>query len=133
MNLDRLGNKEQTAPVLGYINVQSRGRIRLSSGLVAGLRLQSGNRVILANDRENRKDWYITFSGDEGEGYKLNNLSKQVSTTLVAEYNTDVVRTLLTAIKADISATLLIAMNHPVQNNGKNWYRILTSNPKRVK
>ena len=133
MNLEILGNKEQTAPLLGYINVQSRGRIRLSRALVSGLSLKTGQRVILANDRDSKKDWYITFSGDEGEGYKLNSLSKQVSTILVAEYNTDVVRTLLTAIKADISATLLIAMNHPIQNNGKNWYRILTSNPKRVK
>lgn len=133
MNLEILGNKEQTAPLLGYINVHRRGRIRLSRALVSGLSLKTGQRVILANDRDSKKDWYITFSGDEGEGYKLNSLSKQVSTILVAEYNTDVVRTLLTAIKADISATLLIAMNHPIQNNGKNWYRILTSNPKRVK
>ena len=117
-------------PKVGMVNIYRRGRIALNAFLVRALNLNSGDRLIIAQDTDTRNDWYISFGDDSTEGYRLSQRrAKQPGRGLLACYCQEAIIKILDSVKAETSATFLVGTNSPKQYEGRTWYRILTANP----
>ena len=119
---------------VGMVNIHRRGRIGLNSFLVRTLKLDTGDRMIMAQDLDTRNDWYISFGEDNTEGYRMSQLrAKQPGKGLVAYYSREAINNILDSVKAETSATFLVGTNSPKQYDGRTWYRVLTATPKLIR
>lgn len=119
---------------MGIVNINHCGTIGINTFLQHTLRLEPGNRLLIARDTESRNDWYLSFSEESGEGYKIKYLRvRRPSVGMTTNYQKKMVKDLLASVKAQRSASFYVATGNPTIHDGKTWYRILTSNPKFVR
>lgn len=98
------------------------GVITFSSEMVKCLELKAGDRILVANDQEDKKGWYICKTDNEA-GFIVTGKDK----TLLIR-NTFVAGLLLSSVKIEKSASFLVA-KEPVQNEGENYYQLMTTKP----
>lgn len=98
------------------------GVITFSSEMVKCLELKAGDRILVANDQEDKKGWYICKTDNEA-GFIVTGKDK----TLLIR-NTFVAGLLLNSVKIEKSASFLVA-KEPVQNEGENYYQLMTTKP----
>lgn len=98
------------------------GVITFSSEMVKCLELKAGDRILVANDQEDKKGWYICKTANEA-GFIVTGKDK----TLLIR-NTFVAGLLLNSVKIEKSASFLVA-KEPVQNEGENYYQLMTTKP----
>lgn len=119
---------------IGMVNINRRGRVGLNSFLVRTLNLNTGDRMVLARDLDTRNDWYISFGGEATEGYRMSQLrSKQPGKGLVAYYSREAINTILDSVRAEASASFLVATGNAKQHDGRTWFRVLTATPKFIR
>lgn len=116
------------------INIHRKGRVGLNIFLVQTMNLNTGDRMIMAQDLDSRNDWYISFGDDTSEGHRMSQLrAKRPGKGLVAYCNREAINTILDSVNAKVSATFLIGTNNPKQYDGRTWYRILTATPELIR
>lgn len=98
------------------------GVFTFSSELVKCLGLKTGDRVIVANDQEDKKGWYICKTNSEA-GFVITGKDKAL---LIR--NSFVAGLLLGSVKIEKSASFLVA-KEPVVIDGETYYQLITTNP----
>lgn len=91
------------------------GYFSFNSKCIRELGLTNETRILIAKDEESRNDWYVAF-GEKLDGMKLR-----------AQYKTAAIE-ILDSVKAEKSATFLLAAK-PTEQDGIEWYRIMTATP----
>lgn len=102
------------------------GYFSFNSKCIRDFGLDNDIRILIAKDTDSRNDWYVAFGSELPEGMKLRTQGKPTS-GYRAQYKTAAVE-ILDAVKAEKSATFLIAAK-PIEQDGIEWYRIMTANP----
>lgn len=98
------------------------GIITLSRAAVKQYQLHEGDRILMANDEENRKNWFFCKTTDEtGFVLKDNKGIFQFSNTFIAEL-------ILNNLKIAKSATFFIE-KEPETVEGNVFYKLMTSKP----
>lgn len=115
----------------GIINIHKKGQICLNAYMVSTLGLQPGDQMVIAKDIDTRNDWYISFGDEAIQGFKMSWLHSRnrKTLTLAGYYNLKAVQEILKSVNAEVSASFIIATEKPKTYGGRQWYRILTSNP----
>lgn len=98
------------------------GVISFSGELVKCLELKAGDRVQLANDEENKKNWFICKTDSEA-GFIVTGKDK----TLLIR-NSFVAGLLLNSLKIEKSASFLVA-KEPEKVEGSEYYQLVTTKP----
>lgn len=98
------------------------GVITFSGEMVKCLKLKAGDLIIVANDQEDKKGWYICKTESEG-GFIVTGKDK----TLLIR-NSYVAGLLLGSIKIERSASFLVA-KEPVEIDGEKYYQLITTKP----
>ena len=98
------------------------GVFTFSGELVKCMELKTGDRVIVANDQEDKKGWYICKTNNEG-GFVVTGKDKAL---LIR--NSFVAGLLLGSIKVEKSASFLVA-KEPVVIEGEKYYQLITTKP----
>lgn len=112
------------------INVnRTSGAITFSKAAQKEMKIQVGQRVIVAQDEESKNDWFISFS-DNINGFQLNQRknsgwAKDCEPSLYF-VNKFVANKILDCVKAQKSASFLIGIT-PIKEDGRDWYKIVTS------
>lgn len=98
------------------------GVFTFSGELAKCMELKTGDRVIVANDQEDKKGWYICKTNSEG-GFVVTGKDKAllIRNSLVAGL-------LLGSIKVEKSAGFLVA-KEPVVIEGEKYYQLITTKP----
>lgn len=99
------------------------------------MHIKDGHGIFLAQDDENKNDWYMSLS-DDGNGFtvrkrKNGGFAKECAPTLYF-CNRFIANKLLDTVKAIKAATLLISTK-PTIIDGREWYKIIISKPLRLK
>lgn len=99
--------------------------------LMLDLGLSGGERVLIAKDNDSRNDWYMTVGADIVDGSKTspNGHGRDGRPVSIRFQNKGAVEALLDSVKADYSASFLVATRPIRMKDGRDWYRILTANP----
>lgn len=101
------------------------GLITLSREAVKQYELHEGDRILFANDEENKKDWFFCKTTDEtGFALKDNKGTFQFRNTFLAEL-------LLNSLKIAKSAVFFIE-KEPEVVDGTDFYPLMTSKPMEV-
>lgn len=101
------------------------GLITLSREAVKQYELREGDRILLANDEENKKDWFFCKTTDEtGFALKDNKGTFQFRNAFLAEL-------LLNSLKIAKSAVFFIE-KEPEVVDGTDFYPLMTSKPMEV-
>lgn len=98
------------------------GVFTFSGELVKCMELKTGDRVIVANDQEDKKGWYICKTNSE-DGFVVTGKDKAL---LIR--NSFVAGLLLGSIKVEKSASFLVA-KEPVVIEGEKYYQLITTKP----
>lgn len=98
------------------------GVISFSGELAKCLELKAGDRVQLANDEENKKNWFICKTDSEA-GFIVTGKDK----TLLIR-NSFVAGLLLNSLKIEKSASFLVA-KEPEKVEGSEYYQLVTTKP----
>jgi hypothetical protein len=98
------------------------GVFTFSGELVKCLGLKTGDRVIVANDQEDKKGWYICKTDNEA-GFVVTGKDKAL---LIR--NSFVAGLLLSSIKIEKSASFLVA-KEPIVIDGEKYYQLITTKP----
>lgn len=109
------------------------GYLLLNVRLIEEFGMKGGERVLIAQDNDSRNDWYITVGADLPGGSKAIPVGKgrdgrPLSMRL---QNKSATAALLDFVKAEYSASFLVATRSTRMQDGRDWYRILTATPKR--
>lgn len=104
------------------------GCFNFNSRCLRDLGLTNETRILIAKDDESRNDWYVAFGKELPEGIRLKAQGKPIS-GYRAQYKAAVVE-ILDSVKAEKSATFLLAAK-PIEQDGIDWYRIMTATPVR--
>lgn len=109
------------------------GFFTLSVRLFEDLGLQCGERALIARDEDSRNDWYITFgeSAETGAKLRVSNNNRQEKPRSMKFNNKAAAVAILDSVKAESSATFLVATKATTMPDGSQWYRILTTIPHR--
>ena len=111
------------------------GYFSFNSKCIRELGLTNETRILIAKDEESRNDWYVAF-GEKLDGMKLRAQGKPTSgyraqgkptSGYRAQYKTAAIE-ILDSVKAEKSATFLLAAK-PIEQDGIEWYRIMTATP----
>lgn len=102
------------------------GDFSFNSKCIRDFGLDNDIRILIAKDTDSRNDWYVAFGSELPGGMKLRAQGKPTS-GYRAQYKTAAVE-ILDSVKAEKSATFLIAAK-PIEQDGIEWYRIITANP----
>lgn len=111
------------------------GSFSFSQTAQRDLEIKDGHGILLAQDDENKNDWYICFA-DSDSSFTIRKrrnggYAKGLAPTLYFS-NKFIANRLLDTVKATKAATLLISTK-PTIIDGKEWYKIVTSKPLRIK
>lgn len=100
--------------------------------LMLDLGLTGGERVLIAKDDDSRNDWYMTAGADVIDGSKTRPMGQGKSGRPVSMrfQNKGAVEALLDSVKADYSASFIVATRPTRMKDGRDWYRILTATPR---
>lgn len=98
------------------------GVITFSGEMVKCLELKTGDRIIVANDQEDKKGWYICKTNSEA-GFVVTGKDKAL---LIR--NSFVAGLLLSSVKIEKSASFLVA-KEPVEIEGEKYYQLITTKP----
>ena len=98
------------------------GSIYLSTKLTKDLNIKSGDRLELANDESNAKEWYLRKTTEE-QGFPLQ-INKSGS-RIISKF---VCKTVLNTVKIKESATFLVS-KEPVKTEQGTFYKIILSCP----
>lgn len=101
------------------------GVFNLSSGIIKGLNLQAGQKVLLASDEDN--NWYIRFC-DETNGFTLRIRNKMRKYSNLVFSCKEIGKKLCDYTNSSISVRFLIS-HKAVSMNGKVFYKIITRSP----
>lgn len=101
------------------------GYFSFNSKCIRELGLTNETKILIAKDEESRNDWYVAF-GEKLDGMKLRAQGKPTS-GYRAQYKTAAIE-ILDSVKAEKSATFLLAAK-PTEQDGIEWYRIMTATP----
>ena len=105
------------------VNVNRKtGVITFSGEMVKCLELKTGDRIIVANDQEDKKGWYICKTNSEA-GFVVTGKDKAL---LIR--NSFVAGLLLSSVKIEKSASFLVA-KEPVEIEGEKYYQLITTKP----
>lgn len=102
------------------------GYFSFNSKCIRDLGLTNETRILIAKDEESRNDWYIAFGKELPESMKLRAQGKPTS-GYRAQYKTAAIE-ILDSVKAEKSATFLLATK-PIEQDGIEWYRVMTATP----
>lgn len=117
---------------IGIINIHRKGQVCLNGHIVNYLDLQVGDQMIMAKDTDSRNDWYIAF-GKEINGYKMSALhAKNKGRMLAAYFSLRGITDILTSVNAEKSASFILSLRNPKEQDGVKWYRILTAVPRNI-
>lgn len=114
-------NANRTDERLCRVN-RGTGVFSFSGELVKCLGLKNGDRIIVANDQEDKKGWYIRKT-DSKSGFVITGKDKAL---LIR--NSFVAGLLLSSIKIEKSASFLVA-KEPVVIDGEKYYQLITTKP----
>ena len=98
------------------------GMIYLSRVLAAQIDLKEEDKIILANDEEDKKAWYFSKTTEES-GFSLKNNKGGIRLT-----NKLLASKVLDSVKIDSNATFLVS-KEATEVDGLVFYRIITSGP----
>lgn len=101
---------------------RSNGVIYLSRMLANSLSFRSGEKLIIANDEDNPKDWYLGKTND-GNGFDLKNDKGGVR--FINKY---LALKILDSAKVEANSTFLVA-KEPINSDGLLFYKIIISSP----
>lgn len=102
------------------------GYFTFNTRCVQDLGLTSKTSILIAKDEESRNDWYVAFGTGLPGSMKLRAQGKPTS-GYRAQYR-DAAIEILDSVKAEKSATFLLAAK-PTEQEGIEWYRIMTATP----
>lgn len=110
------------------------GYFSINVRLMEDLGMKGTERVLIAKDDESRNDWYITIGEDLDNGSKVRPMGHDKERPFSMRFqNKAAVEDILDSVKADASASFIVATKATRMPDGRTWYRILTSIPKRKK
>lgn len=119
------GNSLSTTARVGERSIglsRSNGMIYLSKVLATEIGLSDDDKIILANDEEDKKGWYLCKTNDElGFSFKNDKGGFRI-------INKFLVNKILNSLKIDTSATFLVGKD-PLEVDDLRFYRIITSSP----
>lgn len=119
------GNSLSTTARVGERSIglsRRNGVIYLSKVLATEIALSDNDKIVLANDEEDKKGWYLCKTSDElGFSFKNDKGGYRI-------INKFLVNKILNSLKIDTNATFLVARD-PLEVNGLKFYRIITSSP----
>lgn len=118
------GNSPQSQVRLVNANRKG-GHFSFNYKCVRELGLTCETRILIAKDEESRNDWYVAF-GKELDGMKLQKQGKPTG-GYKARHKIAAIE-ILDSVKAEKSATFLLAAK-PIEQDGIEWYRIMTATP----
>lgn len=98
------------------------GVIYISRSLSDELQLQENDKLLFANDEENKKDWYLCKTSDDS-GFTIKNDKAGVRFT-----NKFLSAKILDSVKIEANATFLVAKD-PTEVDGTKYYKIIASSP----
>ncbi|MEY8591461.1 hypothetical protein AALK14_08425 [Butyricimonas hominis] len=101
---------------------RSNGVIYISRSLSDELQLQESDKLLFANDEENKKDWYLCKTNDNS-GFTIKNDKAGVRFT-----NKFLSAKILDSVKIEANATFLVTKD-PTEVDGAKYYRIIVSSP----
>lgn len=139
MRLNIFDNPEKKTLPMRYRTIalhRASGRFTLSVKAVEEMGIKSGDTIALAKDEDSREDWYITFETEGLENNRVTvrptgNKSRKQSNT--AEFrNKAAAREILDALGIPTAATFIIA-TRGIEQDGRTWFRIITTKPTRTK
>lgn len=108
------------------VNVNRKGGcFNFNSKCIQELGLTNETKILIAKDDESRNDWYVAF-GHELDGMRLWAQGKP-TIAYRAQSKTAAIE-ILDSVKAEKSATFLLAAK-PTEQDGIEWYRIMTATP----
>lgn len=115
------------------VAMNRRGRFIFSKAAEENFLLKEGMYIAFAKDTDSRNDWYITFQALKSNGsvIRYTHSASNHSRALITN-NKEAANAILDSVKADKGASLLIAMK-PVNFNGIDWHKLLTSKPIRMR
>lgn len=98
------------------------GVFTFSGEMAKCLELKAGDHIIVANDQEDKKGWYICKTNNEG-GFIVTGKEK-----MLLIRNSFVAGLLLNSLKIEKSASFLVA-KEPIEIEGDKYYQLLTTKP----
>ena len=101
---------------------RNNGMIYLSKVLATEIGLSDEDKIVLANDEDDKKVWYLCKTNDE-LGFSFRNDKGGIRFV-----NKFLVNKILNGLKIETNATFLVA-KEPLAVNGEKFYRIITSSP----
>lgn len=110
------------------------GYFSINVRLMEDLGMKGTERVLIAKDDESRNDWYITIGEDLDNGSKVRPMGHDKERPFSMRFqNKAAVEDILDSVKADASASFIVATKATRMPDGSTWYRVLTAIPKRKK
>lgn len=101
---------------------RNNGVIYISRSLSDELQLQENDKLLFANDEENKKDWYLCKTSDDS-GFAIKNDKAGVRFT-----NKFLSAKILDSVKIEANATFLVAKD-PTEVDDAKYYKIIVSSP----
>lgn len=98
------------------------GVIYMSRTLADKLELAESDKLLFANDEENKKDWYISKTTDPA-GFNIKNDKSGVRLS-----NKFLSTKILDSLKIALNATFLVA-SEPMEIDSVKYYKIIASSP----
>lgn len=109
------------------------GYFSINVRLMEDLGMNGTERVLIAKDDESKNDWYISV-GDIANGSKVRPMGSGKDKPISMRFqNKAAVEDILNSVKAEASASFIVATRATRMPDGSVWYRILTAIPKRKK
>lgn len=111
------------------------GYFSINVRLIHDFKMNGNERALIARDEDSRNDWYIIVGEDIGNGSKVRpiGLTRNGKPNSMRFQNKAAVEDLLDSVKASASASFIVATRPTRMPDGRDWYRLLTSIPKRKK
>ncbi len=110
-------------------------RFNLNARLLRDLGLRGGERIMIAKDEDSRNDWYMTIANvsEDGAKVRVSNRNRSGEPASMVFYNKAAANEILNSVKATDSATFIVAAKATKMPDGREWYRIMTAIPKKIR
>lgn len=116
----------QNVPVV-RLNVKS-GLLAFSAAAVEKMNLSPGKGIVIANDEESPRDWFIHITPDPA-AYKLRTAGGKSKRGFLFCNSTAIVRSVFSSLKIESTSIGFMISQQPIIEQGLEYWLIITAKP----
>lgn len=108
-------------------------RFNISVRLFRDLKLSGDERIAIAKDEDSQNDWYMAVTRERGSKITISRRNSKGEAIAISFSNKSAANEILNAVKATSFASFIVATKATLTPDGNEWFRIITSIPKKIR